>query len=75
MTSLLNFIKICQLLQKLVVGNPDRQHGDLIRFTFLGEESRQKLDLKEVRYNVHSLFNNTFSSSDYIMWDGKMVRE
>jgi hypothetical protein len=42
MTSLLNFIKIYQLVQKLLVGHTqtDRQTGDLIILTFLFEESR-----------------------------------
>jgi hypothetical protein len=45
MTSLLNFIKIYQLVQKLsrgggTHGQTDRQAGDLISLTFLFEESR-----------------------------------
>jgi hypothetical protein len=42
MTSLLNFIKIYQLVKKLLRGgrNTDRQTGDLISLTLLFEESR-----------------------------------
>jgi hypothetical protein len=42
MTSLLNFIKIYQLVQKLLGGDTqtDRQTGDLISLTFLFKESR-----------------------------------
>jgi hypothetical protein len=42
MTSLLNFIKIYQLVQKLLRGDTqtDRQDGDLISLTFLFKESR-----------------------------------
>jgi hypothetical protein len=44
MTSLLNFIKIYQLVQKLLEGDrqTDRQTGDLISLTFLFEENRLK---------------------------------
>jgi hypothetical protein len=48
MTPLLNFIKIYQLVQKLLGGDTqtdrrtDRQTGDLISLTFLFEESRLK---------------------------------
>jgi hypothetical protein len=48
MISLLNFIKIYQLVQKLLVGDTqtdretDRQDGDLISLTFLFKESRLK---------------------------------
>jgi hypothetical protein len=38
MTSLLNFIKICQLVEKLL-GGTDSQTGDLISLTLLFEES------------------------------------
>jgi hypothetical protein len=41
MTSLLNFIKIYQLVQKLLGGTQtDRQTGGLISLTFLFKESR-----------------------------------
>jgi hypothetical protein len=43
MTSLQNFIKIYQLVQKLLGGThrqTDRQTGDLISLTFLFKESR-----------------------------------
>jgi hypothetical protein len=51
MTSLLNFIKIYQLVQKLLRGRhtdnmdrqKERQTGDLISLTFLFEESRLKM--------------------------------
>jgi hypothetical protein len=48
MTSLLNFIKIYQLVQKLLGGGAtdgqtDRQTGDLISLTFLFEETRLKM--------------------------------
>jgi hypothetical protein len=45
MTSLLNFIKIYQLVQKLFGGThrqTDRQTGELISLNFLFEESRLK---------------------------------
>jgi hypothetical protein len=45
MTSPLNFIKIYQLVQKLLGGThrrTDRQTGDLINLTFLFKESRLK---------------------------------
>jgi hypothetical protein len=44
MTSLLNFIKIYQLVQKLLGGDTqtDRQTGDIISLTFLFKESRLK---------------------------------
>jgi hypothetical protein len=44
MTSLLNFIKIYQLVQKLLKGDTqtDRQTGDLTSLTFLFKESRLK---------------------------------
>jgi hypothetical protein len=49
MTSLLNFIKVYQLVQKLLGGDTqtedgrtDRQTGDLINLTFLFKESRPK---------------------------------
>jgi hypothetical protein len=48
MTSLLNFTKIYQLVQKLLGGThrqTDRQTGDLISLSFLFEESRLKMDL------------------------------
>jgi hypothetical protein len=35
MISQLNFMKIYQFVQKLLVGGMDRQHGDLIILTFL----------------------------------------
>jgi hypothetical protein len=41
MTSLLNFIKIYRLVQKLF-GGTDRQTGDLIRLTLLFKKSRLK---------------------------------
>jgi hypothetical protein len=41
MTSLLNFIKIYQLVQKLL-GGTDRQTGDLTSLTFVFKESRLK---------------------------------
>jgi hypothetical protein len=46
MTSLLNFIKIYQLVQKLLGGDTqtDRQDGDLISLTFLFKESRLKIE-------------------------------
>jgi hypothetical protein len=53
MTSLLNFIKIYQLVQKLLGGgggDTDRQTGVLISLTFLFKESR----LKRVVYNLPS---------------------
>jgi hypothetical protein len=40
MTSLLNIIKIYELVQTLLGGHTDRQTGDLISLTFLFEESR-----------------------------------
>jgi hypothetical protein len=48
MTSLPNFIKIYQLVQKLLGGGDtdgqtDRQDGDLISLTFLFKESRLKM--------------------------------
>jgi hypothetical protein len=43
MTSLLNFIKIYQLVQKLLGGHIDRQSGDLISLTFLFRENRLKM--------------------------------
>jgi hypothetical protein len=43
MTALLNFIKIYQLVQKLLGGTQtDRETGDLISLTFLFKESRLK---------------------------------
>jgi hypothetical protein len=42
MTSSLNFIKIYQLVQKLLGGHTDRQTGDLISLTFRFKESRLK---------------------------------
>jgi hypothetical protein len=48
MTSLLNFIKIYQLVQKLLGGThrqTDRQTGDLVSLTFLFKESRLKKPL------------------------------
>jgi hypothetical protein len=45
MTSLLNFIKIYQLVQKLLGAThrqTDRQTGDLISLTFLSKESKAK---------------------------------
>jgi hypothetical protein len=49
MTSLLNFIKIYQLVQKLLGEHIDRQTdgqtGDLISLTFLFKESRLKISL------------------------------
>jgi hypothetical protein len=47
MTSLLNFIKIYQLVQKLLGGTHrrvDRETGDLISPTFLFKESRLKME-------------------------------
>jgi hypothetical protein len=48
MTSLLNFMKIYQLVQMLLGGytdrRTDRQTGDLISLTFLFKESRLKSD-------------------------------
>jgi hypothetical protein len=60
MTSLLNFIKIYQLVQKLLWGHTDRrtdrQTGDLISLTFLFKESRLKMQsywlLKQVGHRV-----------------------
>jgi hypothetical protein len=49
MTSLLNFIKIYQLVQKLFGGRgwqTDRQTGDLISLTFLFKGSRLKMGTK-----------------------------
>jgi hypothetical protein len=46
MTSILNFIKIYQLVQKLLGGThrqTDRQTGDLISFTFRFKERRLKI--------------------------------
>jgi hypothetical protein len=56
MTSLLNFIKIYQLVQKLLGGDTqtdirtDRQTGDLINLTFLFKESR--LAMAEIHSSV-----------------------
>jgi hypothetical protein len=47
MISLLNFIKLYQLVQKLLGGTDrqtDRQTGDLTSLTFLFQESRLKTD-------------------------------
>jgi hypothetical protein len=46
MTSLLNFIKIYHLVQKLL-GYTDRQTGDLISLTLLFKESRLKMGLSK----------------------------
>jgi hypothetical protein len=35
MSFLLNFMKIYDMVKECLVGNTDRQHGDLISFTFL----------------------------------------
>jgi hypothetical protein len=49
MTSPLNFIKIDQLVQKLLGGGQtDRQTGDLISLTFLFEESRLKNESRKI---------------------------
>jgi hypothetical protein len=50
MTSLLNFIKIYLLVQKLLRGHrrTDRQAGDLISLTFLFKESRLKMNKNSV---------------------------
>jgi hypothetical protein len=51
MTSLLNFIKIYQFVQKLLGGggHTDRQTGDLTSLTFLFEESRLKIHTRAER--------------------------
>jgi hypothetical protein len=46
MTSIPNFIKIYQLVEKLLGGThrqTDRQNGDLISLTFVFKESRRKI--------------------------------
>jgi hypothetical protein len=43
MISLLNFIKIYQLVQRLLGGHTDRQAGDLISLTFLFRKVRLKM--------------------------------
>jgi hypothetical protein len=51
MTSVLDFIKIYQFVQKLLGGTrrqTDRQTGDLISLTFLFRESSLKMCLREV---------------------------
>jgi hypothetical protein len=55
MTSILNFIKIYQLIQKLlgVAGDTDRQTGDPIILTFLFKESRLKTRHRGVK-NLHT---------------------
>jgi hypothetical protein len=53
MTSLLNFIKIYQLVRKLLRGThrrTDRQTGDLISLTFLFKESRLRTGPNTVSY-------------------------
>jgi hypothetical protein len=46
MTSVSNFIKIYELVQKLLGGHTDRRTGDLISLTFLFKGSRLKIILK-----------------------------
>jgi hypothetical protein len=56
MTSLLNFIKIYQLVQKLLGGThrqTARQTGDLTSLTFLFKESRLKTTAFEINNNKH----------------------
>jgi hypothetical protein len=52
MTSLLNFIKIYHLVQKLL-GGTDRQTGDHISLTFLFKESRLKTAIRNECTKVH----------------------
>jgi hypothetical protein len=47
MTSLLNFIKFNEVVQKLLVGYLDRQHGDLVSLSIFEESSR--INCKEIR--------------------------
>jgi hypothetical protein len=55
MTFLLNFIKIYQLVQKLL-GGTDRQDGDLISLTFLLKESRLIMDTPVAVRNQRMLY-------------------
>jgi hypothetical protein len=61
MTSLLNFMKIYQLDQKLLVGDKqmDRQHGDFISLTFVFyvKQAKQKF-LKRIKLFFLALFNS-----------------
>jgi hypothetical protein len=64
MTSLLNFIQIYQLVQKLLAGDTqtDRQTGALISLTFLFKESRLKKDFDFIFYQ--EMFSITYKNSD-----------
>jgi hypothetical protein len=60
MISLLNFIKIYQLVQTLLGGThrqTDRQTGDLMSLTFLFKESKLKMAFSSKTYVKHALKN------------------
>jgi hypothetical protein len=70
MTSLPNFIKIYQLVQKLLGGTPrqtdeqtDRQTDDLISLTFLFKESRIRSAEETIRPLRQEHINETFIDS------------
>jgi hypothetical protein len=79
MTSLLNFIKVYQLDQKLLGGThrqtdrqTDRQTGDLTSLTFLFEESRLKIPLNS-RFERQALPHfvrspPTYPGPDTLLW-------
>jgi hypothetical protein len=68
MTSLLNFIKIYQLIQKLLGGHTDgqtdRQTDYLISFTFLFKESRLK-NVKAYTYVAHLILPTASCTTCY----------
>jgi hypothetical protein len=81
MISVLNFIKIYELVQKLLVGGlsdrgTDRQTGDLVSLTFLFKESRLKRNLiilrKALAKNKHFFF---ITWNAYSVWWFVYVKE
>jgi hypothetical protein len=69
MTSLLNFIKIYQLVQKLLRGThrqTDRQDGDLISLTFVFKESR--LNIKILKFTMFRKLSASFCKNIPTLW-------
>jgi hypothetical protein len=80
MTSLLNFIKIYQLVQKLLGGDPqtdrrrtDRQTGDVTSLTFLFEESEAKN--RCTRNITHYKESATIRNLKPEWWSSPLIRE
>jgi hypothetical protein len=74
MASLLNVIKIYQLVQKLLGGTQrqtdgqtDRQDGDLISLTFLFKESEAKKKVKTKLNQIHINKLNTLSCPESVL--------